>query len=85
MLYALIAGCLSIREIETSMKVNRNRLYHSGLKGIRRSTFSDALEKRSYGIFRKVFYDMAEKAQAIGVKTKKKFMDPLRIIDASII
>jgi len=85
MLYALIAGCFSVREIETSMRVNRNRLYHSGLKAIKRSTFCDALEKRSYGIFRKVFYDMAEKAQAIGAKTKKKFKDPLRIIDASII
>ena len=85
MLYAQIAGCFSVREIETSMRVNKNRLYHSGLKGIRRSTFCDALEKRSHGIFRKAFYDMVEKAQGIGAKAHKKFKDPLRIIDASII
>jgi len=85
MLYALIAGCFSVREIETSMRVNKNRLYHSGLKGIKRSTFCDALEKRDYGIFRKVFHDISEKAQVIGAKTHKKFKDPLRIIDATII
>jgi len=85
MLYAQIAGCFSVREIETSMRVNKNRLYHSGLKAIKRSTFCDALEKRSFAIFRKVFYDMVEKAQLIGAKAQKKFKDPLRIIDASII
>ena len=85
MLYAQIAGCFSVREIETTMKVNKNRLYHSGLKAVKRSTFCDALEKRSYGIFRKIFYDIAEKAQTIGAKAQKKFKDPLRIIDSSII
>ena len=85
MLYALVAGCFSVREIETSMKVNKNRLYHAGLKGIKRSTFCDALEKRPHGLFRKIFYDMVEKAQAIGARAQKKFKDPLRIIDASII
>ena len=85
MLYGLITGCFSVREIETSMRVNSNRLYHSGLKGIKRSTFCDALEKRDYGIFRKVFYDISEKAQMIGAKAHKKFKDPLRIIDATII
>ena len=85
MLYGQITGCFSVREIETSMRVNKNRLYHAGLKAIKRSTFCDALEKRSYGLFRKVFYDMVEIAQTIGAKTQKKFKDPLRIIDASII
>ena len=55
MLYGLLAGCFSVREIETSMKVNHNRLYHSGLKAIKRSTFYDALEKRGHQVFQKVF------------------------------
>jgi len=84
-MYAFVAGCFSVREIETSMKVNRKHLYHSGLKAIKRSTFCDALEKRSYGVFRRVFYDLTEKAQVVGAKTNKKFKDPLRIIDATII
>ena len=85
MLYGLVAGCFSVREIETSLKVNQNRLYHAGLKEIKRSTFCDALEKRSEGIFRQMFSSMTEKAQEIGGKAQKKFKDPLRIIDASII
>jgi len=85
MLYGLLAGCFSVREIETSMNVNNNRLYHSGLKAIKRSTFCDALEKRGHEVFQKVFNNMVEKAQGIGSRLHKKFKDPLRIIDATVI
>ena len=86
MIYGQVLGCFSVREIETSMKVNRNRLYHSGLKEpIKRSTFCDALEKRRHEIFQSVFHVMVDKAQGIASNMKKKFKDPLRIIDASII
>jgi len=85
MLYGLLAGCFSVREIETSMKVNNNRLYHSGLKAIKRSTFCDALEKRGHEVYEKIFNNMVEKAQCIGSRMRRKFKDPLRIIDATII
>jgi hypothetical protein len=85
MLYALIANCFSVREIEASMRANGNRLYHAGLKKVKRSTFCDALERRQHDIFKAVFYKLVEKAQAISGKMKKKFKDPLRIIDATVI
>jgi hypothetical protein len=86
MLYGQVSGCFSVREIETSMKANSNRLYHAGLKqAIKRSTFCDALEKRPHEVFRDVFYAMVGKAQGIAGKMKKTFSDPLRIIDASAI
>ena len=85
MLYGLISNCFSVREIETSMKANGNRLYHAGLKQIKRSTFCDALEKRRQEIFKNVFNKLAEKAQKLSGNTKRKFKDPLRVIDASII
>ena len=85
MLYAQITGCFSVREIETSMKVNRNRLYHTGLTQVKRSTFCDALEKRNNGLFLSVFHEVANKAQAIAFKTKKKFKSPFRIIDMTTI
>ena len=59
MIYGQAAGCFSVRELETTMKVNRSRLYHSGLKGIKRSTFCDALAKREHEIFRSVFNRVA--------------------------
>jgi hypothetical protein len=86
MLYGQVSNCFSVREIEASMKANRNRLYHAGLKEpVKRSTFCDALEKRPHEVFTDVFYAMVDKAQGIGGKMQKKFRNPLRIIDASVI
>ena len=85
MIYGLAAGCFSVREIETSMRVNKNRLYHSGLIPVKRSTFCDALERRRHDIFKSVFHEVVDKAQVLGARMHKKFKDPLRIIDASII
>jgi hypothetical protein len=85
MLYALISNCFSVREIETSMKANGSSLYHAGLKLIKRSTFCDALEKRKHDIFKRVFDKLVYKAQSLSHKAKKKFKDPMRIIDATII
>jgi hypothetical protein len=85
MLYALISSCFSVREIEASMRANRNRLYHAGLKQIKRATFCDALEKRQHDIFKSVFHTLVDKAQTVSGKMKKKFKDPLRIIDATVI
>jgi hypothetical protein len=85
MIYAHICGCFSVREIETSMKVNSKRLYHAGLKPIKRSTFCDALEKRRNDIYRSVFHEAVNKAQGIAGNMKRKFKDPLRIIDMTII
>ena len=85
MIYGPAAGCFSVREIETSMRVNKNRLYRSGLIPVKRSTFCDALEKRRHDIFKSVFHEVVDKAQELGARVHKKFKDPLRIIDASII
>jgi len=85
MLYALVSCCFSVREIEASMRANGSRLYHAGLKQAKRSTFCDALERRQHEIFRGVFHKLVDKAQNISGKMKKKFKDPLRIIDATVI
>ncbi|MCL2834034.1 MAG: DUF4372 domain-containing protein [Treponema sp.] len=86
MIYGQISGCFSVREIEASMSANRNRLYHAGLKEpVKRSTFCDALEKKPSEIFQSAFHAIAEKAQETASTMKKKFRNPLRIIDASII
>ena len=78
MIYGQVSGCFSVREIEASMKANQNRLYHAGIKqAIKRSTFCDAMEKKQHDIFQSAFHAMAEKAQEIAGKMKKKFKDPL--------
>jgi hypothetical protein len=85
MVYGQLSGCLSVREIENSMKANGKRLYHAGLQQMKRSTFCDAMEKRSSGIFQSIFHFVTDKAQQIAGKTKKHFKDPLRLIDSSTI
>jgi hypothetical protein len=85
MIYGMISNCFSVREIESSLRVNGNRLYHSGLNQIKRSTFCDALEKKPNGLFENVFTELIDKAQGIAGKRNKKFTNPLRIIDATII
>jgi len=85
LLYGLISGCFSVREIETSMLVNTNRLYHSGIKQVKKSTFCDALENRPHEVFQDIFHKLVEKAQCIAGRRQKKFTNPLRIIDASIV
>jgi hypothetical protein len=84
MIYAHITGCFSVREIETSMKVNGKRLYHAALKPIKRSTFCDALGKRRSDIFRSVFHESINKAQGIAGNMGTKFNNPLRIIDMTV-
>ena len=85
MIYGLIANCFGVREIVTSMLANGNRLYHAGLKPVKRSTFCDALENKPNGLFQNVFQILVDKAQTIAGNKQKKFKNPLRIIDASII
>ena len=85
MLYGLICSCFSVREIAASMRANGSRLYHSGIKQIKRSAFCDALEKRPHEVFQDMFHKIVGKAQDVAGKKQKKFKNPLRIIDASII
>jgi len=85
MIYGQAAGCFSVREIETSMNASAGRLYHAGIKQIKRSTFCDALGKRNHEIFKNVFHASVDKAQKISFGMQKKFKSPLRIIDGTII
>jgi hypothetical protein len=85
MLYGQLSGCYSVREITASMAANFKRLYHAGLKLIKRSTFCDAMEKRKHQMFKSVFHSMIDKAQALLIQMHKKYKDPLRIIDATTI
>ncbi|AEF81066.1 probable insertion sequence transposase protein, IS4 family [Leadbettera azotonutricia ZAS-9] len=39
MAYGQLSGCLSVREIENSMKAIGKRLYHAELQQMKRSTF----------------------------------------------
>ncbi len=54
MIFAQLAMCDSLRDIEASLSANPKSLYHLGIRSrIRRSTLADANEKRDARIFEK--------------------------------
>jgi hypothetical protein len=85
LLYAQAADKASLREIEQGMEVNDPRLYHLGLTRIRRSTLSDANQKRPSEMFQALFYKLSERCQTLTPKHKFKFKNPLYTWDATLI
>ncbi|GAB1456022.1 IS4 family transposase [Spirochaetota bacterium] len=85
LIYGQVTSAFSVREIESSLTVNSSKLYHSGLKTVRRSTLCDALEKRDHRIFESEFNALAAKARQIAGNKGRRFKNPLKIIDASTI
>lgn len=85
LLFGQATGAYSVREIESTLKANSSRLYHSGLKEVKKSTLCDAMEKRDHRIFERAFLALVETAKCIAGKNKRTFKNPLKIIDATTI
>jgi len=85
LIYGHVTSAFSVREIENSLAINNSRLYHCGLKAVKRSTLCDALEKRDHRIFESEFNALATKARKIAGNTEHRYKNPLKIIDASTI
>ena len=85
LLFAQAADRASLREIEQSMEVNDPRLYHLGIKNVRRSTLADANRTRPSEMFEALFYKLVERTQALAPKHKFKFKNQLLTWDATTI
>jgi Transposase DDE domain/Domain of unknown function (DUF4372) len=85
LLYGQITSAFSVREIESSLSAHASTLYHNGMKPVSRSTLCDALEKRSPAVFEDTFQALVARARMVAGNAKKRFKNPLRIIDASTI
>jgi len=75
----------SIRDIVTGWDAFESRWYHLGMRDIRRSTFSDANNKRDYQIFESLFYHLLSRCRDYTPKHRFKFNNPLFSLDASVI
>ena len=85
LLYGQLAGCFSVRDILASLEANSKHLYHAGMHLVKRSTLCDAMAVRNHKVFQGVFHQLVECARKLSSKTGKKFSDPLRILDTTII
>ena len=75
----------SLRETVLSINSIHSKLYHLGCKSVKRSTFSDANNKRPYQIYQDLFYRLLNQTQNIAPKHKIKLHRKLYIMDATTI
>ena len=73
MLYAVLNGCMSLREVSTGLLAWENRIEHLGIRfHPRRSTISDANTRRNELVFGKIYEALVKKYAAFLSDTRKK-------------
>jgi transposase len=85
MLFGQLSGQDSLRGIEAGLATQGSNLYHAGIKPIHRSTLAYANKHRSHELFKKTFFWMLSKCEAIAPKHKFRFKNPLYSLDATVI
>ncbi|MFQ6678823.1 MAG: IS4 family transposase [Fidelibacterota bacterium] len=83
--FAQLTGQQSIRDLVTALKSKMNRLYHAGIREVKRSTFSDANRDRTHEIFQEVFYHLVQKTQHISTKKRFRFKNKVKVLDSTTI
>jgi hypothetical protein len=87
MLYACFQNCNSLREVSTGMRACEGRLQSLGIVHLpRRSTLSDANQRRSYEVFEKIYYALHQRYKDILSDSRTdKLSKKLVIIDSTTI
>jgi IS4 transposase len=80
LLYAQLAGAVSLREIEAAMQSHSARLYHLGGCEVSRSTLADANAQRPFGVFQQLFQVMAARASR---GLRRATGEAVRLIDST--
>ena len=84
-LLAQLSGRNSLRETVLGFSSLKNKLYHLGCKVARRSTLSDANNKRPSEIYRDLFFSLLKRTQSLAPKYKLKIDRKLYLLDATTI
>jgi hypothetical protein len=88
MIYVVLSGCNSLREITGIMLACEGRLNHLGIKYFpKRSTISDANRKRSSNVFADIYFGLYHKYRKIisDSRLKDKVIECLKIVDSTTI
>lgn len=86
MLFGQLAGHNSLRAIEAGLKGVKSKLYHLRIAfEIRRSTLSDANDKRDSRIFEQAFFTLLPKVQRLAPRNKLKLKGPVLALDSTTI
>jgi hypothetical protein len=84
-LLAQLSGRNSLRETVSGFSSLSSKLYHLGCKVARRSTLSDANNKRPSDIYRDMFFSLLQRTQSLAPKYKLKIDRKLYLLDATTI
>ena len=86
MIFAQITGRASLRDITDSLQTQAGRLYHLGIKSVKKSTLADANNNRSAEFFQAFFEKTYQRCAAIAPGKKKfRFKNKLYSLDSSTI
>ncbi len=85
LLFGQITGHSSIRSMITAINTQEHFLYHLGMKPIKRSTLSDANERRDPRILEAVFYNLLSRTQGYAPGHHFRFKGKILAMDSSTI
>lgn len=85
MMFAQLAGISSLRDIAQQFEGQAKRLYHLGLKAVKRSTLADANAERSAEFFEAIFQEQYARCAALAPGKKFHFQNKLYSFDSSVV
>ena len=88
MIYVVLSGCNSLREITSIMLACEGRINHLGIQNFpKRSTISDANRKRRSEVFSDIYFGLLDKYRKIisDSRSKKHTFKNLKIVDSTTI
>jgi len=80
-----LSGRQSLRDIQSNLEAQQNKLYHLGAKSIARSTLSRLNEQQPASLYEKLFYKLLNQCKSVPGSHQFRFKNPLYSLDASAI
>lgn len=82
---AQLSGRQSLRDIQSNLEAQRDKLYHLGAKPIARTTLARLNEKQPAELYQALFYKLLRRCKQQPASHKFRFKNPLYSLDASAI
>jgi len=80
-----VSGRQSLRDIQSNLESQSQKLYHIGAKPIARSTLARLNDKQPASLYEALFYQLLDRCKQQPSKHKFRFKHPLYSLDASAI
>ena len=85
MMFAHLTARSSLRDIASQLGAQTRRLYHLGVRGVKRSTLSDANQDRPAEFFESVFHHLYAKCSVVAPKKRFRFKCKLYSFDSTVV